>query len=494
MAEYLHGAYGNINAVGAEVSDKSQTAIVYIGTAPVNQVEEAGEGFNVNTPLVVNNIAEARKYLGYSDNWGTYTLCEAMYMHFVKNTVGPIVLINVLDPEKHAYENGNTYHLTPSNGRVVIPSGDTIIMDSITVKAGSKTFSKYEDYEAVYNFDKKTVTIKERKAGALGTEQLTIEYKCIDPNKVSAEDVIGAATEIGKNTGVNVIQDVYTKTGYIPAFIAAPGFSSIPEVHKALSKNSLKINGHWDAFMFTDLPIVSGEETLTFEKAYEYKVANGYCCENEKVCYPMVECDDFKTYHLSVIAAANFQKLLKENDGIPFHSSSNTEIAGAVNLYLGNDYSDRTYGDSIVNEYLNKNGIASAAYMGGRWALWGAHCADYDQNNSSETNMSETTRMMLYYISNDFQVRRMQDVDRPMTVNDLKTIASEEQARLDALINIGSLTYGTVSLDAVSTDESDVLNGDYSFTFNITTTPLAKSLTAVVNWTNEGFKSYFEEE
>ena len=35
------------------------------------------------------------------------------------------------------------------------------------------------------------------------------------------------------------------------------------------------------------------------------------------------------------------------------------------------------------------------------------------------------------------------------------------------------------------------MNGDFSFAFNVTTTPLAKSLTALVNWTSDGFVTYF---
>ena len=36
------------------------------------------------------------------------------------------------------------------------------------------------------------------------------------------------------------------------------------------------------------------------------------------------------------------------------------------------------------------------------------------------------------------------------------------------------------------------MNGDFSFVFDITTTPLARSLTAIVNWTDEGFTTYYE--
>lgn len=78
-----------------------------------------------------------------------------------------------------------------------------------------------------------------------------------------------------------------------------------------------------------------------------------------------------------------------------------------------------------------------------------------------------------------------------MTANDLQTIIAEEQTRIDALLNIGALTRGVVALNADAQAKSDIMSGDYSFLFDITTTPLARSLTAIVNWTNEGFVTYF---
>ena len=130
--------------------------------------------------------------------------------------------------------------------------------------------------------------------------------------------------------------------------------------------------------------------------------------------------------------------------------------------------------------------------MGGRWCIWGCHSADYDQESGDQINVSETNRMMLYYISNDFQHRRTLDVDKPLTANDIASIVAEEQTRLDALTKIGALTYGEAHLNADADAKSDIMNGDYSFTFNVTTTPLAKSLTAIVNWTEDGFTTYFE--
>ena len=200
---------------------------------------------------------------------------------------------------------------------------------------------------------------------------------------------------------------------------------------------------------------------------------------------------DDNIYHLSVLAAANFQTLLSEQEGIPYKSASNTDCDVIRNLYLGASNTGKVYDDTLINNKLNKNGIASAAYVGGRWAIWGAHSASYNQSDANQVNVSETNRMMLYYISNDFQHRRPPNVDKPMTRNDLLTIVAEEQSRLDALRKTGALIYGQAKLDAIEVPSSDIM-GDYAFTFEVTVTPLAKSLTAVVNWTDEGFVTYYE--
>lgn len=490
MADYKHGAYGVIQAVGSRVADESQGAIVYVGTAPVHNVE--GGANNVNKPIVVNNIAEARKYFGYSDEWDKYTLCEAMHVHLENKGVGPLVFINVLNPATHRASEAGTVSKTPENGRVTIPAAQDIILDSVVVKSGNTAKIKGTDYAIAYNIEKKTITISELTAGALGTSALTITYNTVDATAVTTADVIGASDGLGLNTGIFAIKNVYQLTGYIPAYLAAPGFSSITAVHAAMYQNSVKVNGHWDVYMFVDLPIMNGETPLTLDTARTYKNGNGYTKENETVFFPLAQGTDGKIYHLSVLAAANFQELLLAQDGIPYKTASNTDCSLIENLYLGASNTGRIYDDSVINEKLNKNGIASAAYVGGRWAIWGCHSADYDQENGDQINVAETNRMMLYYISNDFQHRRTPDVDKPMTANDLQTIIAEEQTRVDALLNIGALTRGVVTLNADAQARSDIMNGDYSFLFDITTTPLAKSLTAIVNWTDEGFVTYFE--
>jgi phage tail sheath protein FI len=492
MGEYLHGAYGQIQAAGMKEAAQSRNAIVYVGTAPVHTV--AGGAANVNVPILVQNIAEARKYLGYSSEWDKYTLCEAMHHHLETMGVGPLVFINVLSPVTHKAASGGTASLTPVNGRMTIAAAESIILDSVVVKTTATppvTKVKGTDYAIAYDSAKGVITIVELTSGALGTAALALTYDLIDATAVDEDDVIGAADGDGLNTGLYAVKNVYQETGCIPTYLLCPGFGAVPEVHAAMVAVSAKINGHWDAYLYVDLPILDGETAITLANAHTWRAANGYNRDNETVYFPLVKGTDGKTYHLSVLAMANLQALLINQDDIPYRTPSNTECAVILNLYLGEANASRLYDDEIINEKLNKNGIASAAYVGGRWAIWGAHSADYTQETKDQINVSETSRMMLFYISNDFQHRRQRSVDKPMTANDIRSIIAEEQSRLDALVKIGALTYGKVEANATENAKDDMVDGDYSFVFNVTTTPLAKSMKAIVNWTDEGFTTYY---
>lgn len=494
MAEYpdfKHGTLGSIDLSGVSntANGKTKQAIVYIGTAPVNQVE--GGAKNVNRPILVNDITEARKYLGYSDDWASYTLCEAMHAHFELKNVGPLVFINVLDPAKHK-KTGGSASLKAENGRVLIVNAENAILDTLKIVSGEDTLVKGEKYLASYDFGRKAIIITEKTAGALGSETLTITWDMVDPEEITEADVIGSTDGYGLNTGIYAIKNVYNATGYIPAFILAPGFSSIPEVHNVLYQNSQKISGHWNAWMFVDMPITTGEGTpITLQTAANWKEENGYNRDNESVFFPLAKGTDGKTYHLSVLNAANFQELLIQNKGIPYMSGSNTECSIIEDLYMSESGNGRVFDDELINRTLNANGINSAAFVGGRWAIWGMFPGCYNQENANAANVNDTCLMMMYYLTNDFQHRRNIETDKPMPVNRLKSIVAEEQARLDALLGIGALTYGKVVLDASKEAKADVYMGDFHIRFQVTNMPLGKSLTADVGWVSDGFEVYF---
>lgn len=495
MSDFLHGAYGNVSAVANRITERG-AAFVYIGTAPVHTLENGAN--NKNVPVVVSDMDEARSLFGYSDDWAKYTLCEAMYYHLTYKGVGPLVLINVLDPATNIASSGGTATKTPANGRVTLTDAENIILDTIVVKTGAgqdaETKTKGTDYRLSYDADAKIITIQEVTAGSLGTSALTITYSLIDASSVTNAQVIGTSNGMGQNTGIQAVANVYAKTGLVPSFLAAPGFSSVKAIHDALAEISQKINGHWDAYIYADLPLMDGATPLTLETVSTYKEANGYNRKNETVFFPMMSGKDGKKYHTSVLAAGNLQELIINNDGIPYNTCSNTPCDLIENLYMGESNVDNVYDDRIINNYLNRYGITSAAYMGGQWVIWGGYSAEFNENNKTSVNVSETNMMMLYYVSNDFQMRRSADVDKPLTPNDVLSIAAQEQTRLDALLSIGALIYGTVERSMSRQAMSDILEGGHRFSFKIQATPLARKLIADVAWTEEGFTTYFSEE
>lgn len=99
---YKHGIYTDrVSNAGALITRAQGTIPVYIGTAPIHLTADfATKGAEkVNRPILINSYREAEEILGYSDDWGKYTLCEAVYAHFMNTIrpIAPIVVINVND-------------------------------------------------------------------------------------------------------------------------------------------------------------------------------------------------------------------------------------------------------------------------------------------------------------------------------------------------------------------------------------------------------------
>lgn len=488
MADYLHGAYGTIEVGGVTGAEIGANAMVYVGTAPAHQVGAGAAP--ANKPVLVRSFNEAKALFGYSPDWEHFTLCEAMYAHFMMRSIGPVIFINVFNPAASELGQQQTVTATPVNGMVKVKLTAECAIDSVAV-TGKDASAYTKEFDGMTD----TLILRETSSGALGTTSLTITYKNADLTDIDGDLIIGsdANASTGTNgTGLYALKSVYQQTRFVPAYLVVPGFSSDKAVHDVMCEVSQKVNSHWDMYLFTDLPVVDVENDdapIMPAGAAAWKAANGYDKPFETVCYPMIEISGGRKMHMSVMRAMNMQQLLNEESGIPYRSASNTDAPEIVKLSYAEGV-DFQMDETMVNEYLNKHGIASAAYVAGRWAMWGAHAANYEFGESDRGTF-ETDMMMLYYVSNDFQMRRAGDVDKPMSMNDIRSIMSEEQARLSSLISIGALIYGVVEQDNELMAFSDVINGDFKFSFKVTTTPLAKSLTALVGWTDEGFVSYY---
>lgn len=485
MAE-LYGVYGEILDELKQITTQYGKVPIYVGTAPVHNL--LGGSGNVNKPMLVNSMPKAKALFGYREDFENYTLCEAMDVHFNVKKVGPIILINFLDVTRHKSESQGTKSATPAGGKIVLTGMQDAILDSIVVgsiAAGAYTMS-YDDATG-------KLTITEKEAGGLGTEQLVITYDVVDPAAVEDTDIIGEYDGEAVSTGIQAVRNVYQLTGQMPGTMLCPGFSHIKAVHDAMAQANIKINGHFDNYFYTDIPLVSGETPMSLTGAAAWKTTNGYTANHGKACFPMWQTTDGRIYHISVLYAAEKQRLSAAANGIPYQTASNTALP-AGRPYFGEERENYHPDEESINKHLLENGITSVAFVGGRWVLWGAMTAAYDAKAENPgMSVAETNLEMLQYLLNRFQVQYVPEISQPTTRNRLQSIAAAENAYMDGLITIGALLYGVCRVVILKENLDELKKGDYRFEYEVTAAPQSKSFKATMVHTDAGYASFFEE-
>jgi hypothetical protein len=175
---YKHGSYGTLLPTQDSVAPRGVAILpVYFGRLPVHQLMDyTGK---VNQPILVQSFADAVTKVGYNDaNWADFDLCEAIYAHFKNDiqVVGPIILVNVLDPETMIIAD-QTDSVVLTNGQGYI-NNDKVILNTISI--AGKTLGT--DFTASYSPDGSRVLIKD-KTGTL-VSPVTVTFDEVDPADV----------------------------------------------------------------------------------------------------------------------------------------------------------------------------------------------------------------------------------------------------------------------------------------------------------------------
>ena len=483
MAEYKYGVYGVIGNDIAQNASQAGMAPVYFGTAPVNLLSDPTG--KVNVPVKISNLSDAQKKLGHfsdSAKWGKYTLCEAVAAHFANKNgnVGPIYLINVLDPETHKKSSKTTKSLTFANKKATIEADD-IILKSFAID--DKVLGT--DYTIDYSFGTGILTITDKGEEAMTT--VSASYDTVDTDAVTATTVIGEAKEDGSVSGIAALKLLYQTCNVIPTYLAAPGWSDKKEVYDALVAASQNINGHWCAFVYADIPV---DTNKTIDAAKAWKTANGYTSGFSKVFWPMVK-DGSTKYHLATLALVEKIRCDLANDDIPFETEGNKTIP-VTGLYYGEGVNVNGFDKAEAND-LTAAGISTAIFWESNWRMWGDHTAAYTYGGSHKAReIFDVNMLMLFYIANSFQKEWGTTIDKPMTLALRDTILNREQEKLDVLVAKGALI-GTPSVEFLETNNetTDMMNGDFRWDISATITPPLKSATGVVSYTDAGFSAYF---
>ena len=90
-----HGVYVLEQATSAVTPATVETGVpIFFGASPIQNADTPA---TPGIPVLCTSWNEAVQKLGYSDDWATYPLCEAMYSHFKLFNVSPAIFVNMLD-------------------------------------------------------------------------------------------------------------------------------------------------------------------------------------------------------------------------------------------------------------------------------------------------------------------------------------------------------------------------------------------------------------
>ena len=484
---YLHGVYANRGETYAANAVQAGRFPCYVGTAPVHLVRGYAEKNLVNAPVKLTQLSQAQGAIGYSDDWDAFTLCEPLSVHFnnVLGGVGPIYVINVLDPAKHKKNSQTTQQLTFVNKRAEFLS-DTIVLDSLAI--GDK--AEGEDYALDYDYASGKVIVRDLK-GDMTTASCTFDE--VDASMVEDSDIIGGKTASGEYSGIGSLDLIGIKDFVHPSYLAAPGWSHIPAVRNALIVAAQSINSKFRAFVYTDIP-VKGEDggVDTIEEATAWKASHDYQHENECVNWPKGIDNAGKVYHLSTLRLWRQQMTDYSHDSIPFETASNKE-APVMAQYFGEGSKNAGFDEAMANE-LNAKGICTICPRGNMIVFWGGHTSAYSYGATTDAvPIFDTNSMMIQHLSNRFILEFAPDIDKPMTLQKRDEILNREQNYLNSLVTVGALI-GSPKVVFLAADNTvaDMLNGDFQFRDIATPTPQLKSLTVNIHYTDEGFSVFTE--
>lgn len=489
MAIYKHGTYGEFAPSVGQVALSGGTVAVYVGAAPVNLIR--GYKDKVNNPIKLTSMSDVRANMGYSEEWAAFDLCEAFKLHFdnASGNIGPVVAINVLDPDKHKASAAVTKEVTFVNGRGIIDD-DTAIIDTLVIADSVEG----TDFTVEYDYARSAVVLTAIGDNLYG-KTVSVTYNAVDPGAVTAEDIIGAATDAGVYTGLGCVNLIYPDLHLIPNLICCPKWSENPLVYDAMIVSGTKINGHWDAMVYADIPVlVDTEKVDSIALAKQWQTNNGYNNERSKVFWPQATDADGRVYHAAVLGSWLTLMVDASNSGIPMESPSNKAIPVAKQ-YFGAGSANRGFDQQQANT-LNEVGITTVIYWGGAWVLWGPHTSAYQYGAVRDNRVIfDTSIRMMMYQSNSFQNEHAITIDAPMTRAMADTIRNREQEKADALAAVGAYI-GTPVVEFIQSDNAvgDLVEGNFVWSFTGTPTPPFKSGTLKVAYTTAGFTSYFGEE
>lgn len=473
MANYKHGVYASEQptTMSAPVAGTAGLQVV-IGTAPVNMLKDPASA--VNAPKLVTTYAEAVAAMGYSPDFKNFTICESISASFQVMGVAPMVLINVLDPAKHKKALAETE--VQINSGVAVLEVQGVLLDGLVVKAGDTALTAGEDFTTAWNSDGTLNIVVIPGGNAAKATALTVSGNQLDPSMVTDAEIVGSVdVNTGKETGMEVLRQVYPLLSMIPGLVIAPRFSKHPTVAAALQAKTKGLNGVFKCNCIVDIDS-SATGATKYADVKKTKEAQAVSDPNAYAVWLYGKIGDV-IYSGSALAAALTAYTDVQNDDTPNVSPSNKTVnITAACLEDGTEVLLDQEQANIVNSY----GVATWLNMNG-FRLWGNNSAVYPGTTDPKDRWF-SVRRFLNWAANTFILTYFSKVDSPANKRLIEAIVDSENVRGNGFVARGVCArYETVFNEDENTT-ADLLDGKLTFHQYITPFTPAEDIEDIIEF------------
>lgn len=454
---YKHGVYVSEQETSLTVPIEGTAGLqVVFGTAPCNLADDPAAA--VNQPKLCYSFAEAKKAVGYCDDFENYTLCQAIDASFRVHNTAPIILVNVLDPAVHKKDVA-AVAMTMTNNQVTISENGApvfgIIKSTLKVSAAASSGELAEGIDYLVSYDADgfcTITSLE------ATESLYIGYSKLDPTAVTETEIVGNVGADGKETGLELLRAIYPLFGMTAGLISAPGWSHKATVAAAMEAKCTNINGVFSCECVLDIPT---DTAKTYSAVKVAKETLGADSAHTIVCWPMGKVGE-KKYYLSALVSALQSYTDANNDDVPYRSPSNQSL-GITSLCL-EDGTEVILDQDQANT-VNSYGVVTALNMNG-FKAWGNNTAAYPGSTDPKDRWIPCRRMFTWW-GNTLIQTYFQKVDDPMNRRLIENVMDSENIRANSFVARGYVAGASVEFRDSDNPATDLLNGIIRFQINL---------------------------
>lgn len=455
---YQHGVYTREQATSMSAATNSTAGLqVVFGTAPIYQLADLT---GVTAPRLCSSYAEAAAALGYDTNFEAFTLNQSIKASFELFGVAPIVLVNVLDPNKaqHVTNVSKPTEQTVTGGSFVISAEQEpvpyVLRATLTVSAQTSgdPLVAGTDYTVEYDEDGlATVTLTSATAKALAKVYVT--YKAI---KLTAGKTAVTAAEI--TTAISdKLREVYPRFGMTPGLLLAPGYSKDPNVAAVMQGACENINGVYSCECILDVDC-GASGARTYDAVKQVKESKGLTSPHAYAYWPMAQVGNYRL-SLSAIMGALTAATDAANGDVPSLSPSNKSLPGVTGLCL--EDGTEVILDQAQANVVNSAGIGTVLNLNG-FKAWGNNTCAYPSTTDPKDRWIAVRRFFTWR-SNSLIQTYFERVDSPANYRMIEAIVDAENVNGNAYVAAGACAAYQCEFRSDENPTTQILDGTIKF-------------------------------